>query len=97
MKILLMGHPNAGKSVLFNRLTGASVIESNYPGTTIDYTKGYMRVGGEEGWFNTLEGFFGTYAPPYAPAIFLLPFSLVVFYYILKKERNILKKEKAEE
>jgi ferrous iron transport protein B len=48
MKILLMGHPNVGKSVLFNRLTGANVIESNYPGTTIDYTKGYMRVGGEE-------------------------------------------------
>ena len=63
----------------------------------IDYTKGYMRVGGDRSWFNTLEGFFGTYAPPYAPAIFLLPFSLVVFYYILKKERNILKKEKDEE
>jgi hypothetical protein len=39
--------------------------------------------GGEEGgWFNTLEGFLGTYAPPYAPAIFLLPFSLVVLYCI---------------
>ena len=38
--------------------------------------------GGEGGWFNTLEGFFGTYAPPYAPAIFLLPFSLLVLYCI---------------
>jgi len=46
MKILLMGHPNVGKSVLFNRLTGARVIESNYPGTTVDYTKGYMRLEG---------------------------------------------------
>ncbi|VUT25559.1 MAG: hypothetical protein MOIL_01111 [Candidatus Methanolliviera sp. GoM_oil] len=53
--------------------------------------------GGDRSWFNTLEGFLETYAPPYAPAIFLLPFSLVVFYYILKKERNILKKEKDEE
>jgi ferrous iron transport protein B len=44
MKILLMGHPNVGKSVFFNRLTGARVIESNYPGTTVDYTKGYMRL-----------------------------------------------------
>ncbi len=48
MKILLMGHPNVGKSVFFNRLTGANVIESNYPGTTVDYTKGYMRLEGED-------------------------------------------------
>ena len=43
MKILLIGHPNVGKSVIFNRLTGANVISSNYPGTTVDYCKGYMR------------------------------------------------------
>ncbi len=48
MKILLMGHPNVGKSVLFNRLTGANVTESNYPGTTVDYTKGYMQLDGEQ-------------------------------------------------
>ena len=45
MKVLLMGNPNVGKSALFNRLTGANVIESNYPGTTVDYTKGYMEIG----------------------------------------------------
>ena len=44
MKVLLMGHPNVGKSVIFNRLTGANVVSSNYPGTTVDYTQGYMRV-----------------------------------------------------
>ena len=43
MRVLLMGHPNVGKSVFFNRLTGANIVESNYPGTTVDYTKGYMR------------------------------------------------------
>ncbi|RKY40560.1 MAG: hypothetical protein DRP76_01690 [Candidatus Omnitrophota bacterium] len=48
MKILLMGNPNVGKSTLFNRLTGANVMESNYPGTTVDYTKGYMRMGNED-------------------------------------------------
>ncbi|MCK4859025.1 MAG: hypothetical protein KAS87_00515 [Candidatus Omnitrophica bacterium] len=42
--------------------------------------------GGEEGpFFNTLHGFFAAYAPPYKPAIFLLPFSLVVIYYIYKR------------
>ena len=48
MKILLMGHPNVGKSAVFNRLTGAKVTESNYPGTTVDYTKGYMRLEGKD-------------------------------------------------
>ena len=48
MKILLMGHPNVGKSAVFNRLTGAKVMESNYPGTTVDYTKGYMRLEGKD-------------------------------------------------
>jgi len=48
VKILLMGHPNVGKSAVFNRLTGAKVTESNYPGTTVDYTKGYMRLEGKD-------------------------------------------------
>ncbi|MFO7792105.1 MAG: FeoB small GTPase domain-containing protein [Candidatus Saliniplasma sp.] len=48
MKLLLMGHPNVGKSVVFNRLTGANVTESNYPGTTVDYTQGYMQLDDEE-------------------------------------------------
>ena len=47
-KILLMGNPNVGKSVVFSRLTGVNVIISNYPGTTVDYTRGYMKIKGEE-------------------------------------------------
>jgi len=47
MRILLMGHPNVGKSAVFNRLTGARVTESNYPGTTVDYTKGWVRIEGD--------------------------------------------------
>jgi len=43
----------------------------------------------EKGWFNTAEGFLATYAPPYIPSLLLLPFSLVVLYYI-----KILKSEK---
>lgn len=46
-RILLMGNPNVGKSVIFSRLTGVGVIASNYPGTTVEFTKGYMRLGGE--------------------------------------------------
>ena len=44
----MMGCPNVGKSVLFSRLTGVNVISSNYPGTTVDFTKGYTRIGGEK-------------------------------------------------
>jgi ferrous iron transport protein B len=35
-KIVLAGNPNAGKSVVFNALTGLYVDVSNYPGTTLD-------------------------------------------------------------
>ena len=41
-KIVLMGNPNVGKSVFFSRLTGANVIASNYPGTTVDFSQGKM-------------------------------------------------------
>ncbi len=44
-KISLMGCPNVGKSVVFSRLTGVNVISSNYPGTTVDFTKGTTRIG----------------------------------------------------
>ncbi len=47
-KIILMGSPNVGKSVIFSRLTGANVIASNYPGTTVDFSKGSMRLDGKK-------------------------------------------------
>jgi len=42
-RVLLMGAPNVGKSVIFHRLTGVYVTVSNYPGTTVEVSKGYMR------------------------------------------------------
>jgi ferrous iron transport protein B len=44
MKILLMGNPNVGKSVVFSRLTGVHVVASNYAGTTVGYTKGQLQL-----------------------------------------------------
>ncbi len=44
MRILLMGNPNVGKSVIFSRLTGVDVMISNYPGTTIELRKGKMKL-----------------------------------------------------
>jgi len=38
--VALVGHPNVGKSVLFQRLTGRYVIVANYPGTTVQVSRG---------------------------------------------------------
>ncbi|MDD2836937.1 MAG: FeoB small GTPase domain-containing protein, partial [Methanothrix sp.] len=48
LRIVLMGNPNIGKSVVFSRLTGAEVITSNYPGTTVDFSRGKARVLGSQ-------------------------------------------------
>lgn len=48
MKILLMGNPNVGKSAIFSHLTGIKVTTSNYPGTTVQYSKGYMTYRNEK-------------------------------------------------
>ncbi len=47
-KITIVGSPNVGKSLLFNRLTGAYVTVSNYPGTTVEVSRGKTRIGAEE-------------------------------------------------
>ena len=41
--IALVGHPNVGKSVIFQRLTGQRVAISNYPGTTVEVARGMAR------------------------------------------------------
>ena len=47
-RILLMDNPNVGKSVVFSRLTGVHAVASNYPGTTVSYMCGSMKVGEKE-------------------------------------------------
>lgn len=41
-KIILVGNPNVGKSVIFNYLTGRYVNVSNYPGTTVEIASGKL-------------------------------------------------------
>ncbi|MFT9493546.1 FeoB small GTPase domain-containing protein [Anaerosolibacter sp.] len=47
-KVALVGSPNVGKSVLFNSLTGAYVTVSNYPGTTVEVSRGKGKIGNKE-------------------------------------------------
>jgi ferrous iron transport protein B len=44
--LVLVGNPNVGKSVLFGALTGKYVTVSNYPGTTVEVTRGAATIGG---------------------------------------------------
>lgn len=43
-KIALFGNPNTGKSVVFHNLTGSYATVSNYPGTTVDVTRGKGKI-----------------------------------------------------
>ena len=43
-KVVLVGNPNVGKSLIFNELSGMNVDVSNYPGTTVELTKGVYGV-----------------------------------------------------
>ncbi|HEY90782.1 MAG TPA: ferrous iron transport protein B [Dehalococcoidia bacterium] len=47
-KIAIVGSPNVGKSVVFNRLTGRYAAISNYPGTTVDILRGKARLDGRD-------------------------------------------------
>jgi ferrous iron transport protein B len=45
-KIVLVGCPNVGKSVVFNNLTGAYTTVSNYPGTSVEVSRGHCQIDG---------------------------------------------------
>ena len=46
--ILLVGNPNVGKSTIFGALTGQYATVSNYPGTTVEVTRGQASYHGSE-------------------------------------------------
>ncbi len=46
-KIVLVGNPNVGKSVIFGLLTGKYVTVSNYPGTTVEVSHGNLSLDGK--------------------------------------------------
>jgi ferrous iron transport protein B len=44
----LVGNPNAGKTTLFNKLTGLRAKTANFPGTTIERRVGHARISGNK-------------------------------------------------
>ncbi len=57
-KVILIGSPNSGKSLLFNRLTGLSQKVANFPGITVDVGSGRLQSLPDK----TLVDFPGTYS-----------------------------------
>lgn len=43
--LVLIGNPNVGKSVIFGAMTGRYATVSNYPGTSVEISKGMARFG----------------------------------------------------
>lgn len=85
----LVGLKNLGEVHSFSKVVMGSLLVWIVAGFDLFAMITESIPGGEEGgWFNTAEGFFNTYAPPYSLAIFLLPFSLVVIYYIRKRKEG---------
>ena len=48
--IMLVSNPNAGKTTLFNQITGLRHKTSNYPGTTLDLRSGPIEVNESGAW-----------------------------------------------
>lgn len=44
-RLALVGNPNAGKTSLFNALTGGSQKVGNFPGVTVEKASGHLRLG----------------------------------------------------
>ncbi len=59
---VIVGPMNVGKSALFNRLTGAGVVTANYPGTSIEVSRGALTVGSDRYTLLDTPGIGGIFA-----------------------------------
>ena len=58
LTIALAGNPNAGKTTLFNSLTGLNQKVANYPGVTVERKEGVWQLGGENAILIDLPGLY---------------------------------------
>jgi len=58
-RVALAGNPNAGKTSLFNQLTGLRAKTANFPGTTIECRSATVSVGGQRVQLLDLPGLYG--------------------------------------
>lgn len=70
-KILLIGNPNVGKSVIFSKLTGHEVMASNYAGTTVTYSSGKAKLHGKQAVITDVPGMYSLEATSIAEQVAL--------------------------
>jgi len=58
-RVALIGNPNAGKTTLFNRLTGLRAKTANFPGTTLERRVGTVHLAGGPADIEDLPGLYG--------------------------------------
>ncbi|MEP6704473.1 MAG: FeoB small GTPase domain-containing protein, partial [Acidobacteriota bacterium] len=58
LTIALAGNPNAGKTTLFNSLTGLNQKVANYPGVTVERKEGVWSLGGRPATLIDLPGLY---------------------------------------
>lgn len=100
MRIALVGNPNAGKSTLFNLLTGMHQKIGNYPGVTVDKKRGFFTLpNGQEIELVDLPGSYSIYPHTLDETILIRellanrdePFDLILFLAdATKLSRNLL-------
>ena len=56
--IALVGNPNAGKTSLFNRLTGLRAKTANFPGTTVEHRRAHLSLNGLDATLIDLPGLY---------------------------------------
>ena len=58
MRLLLVGHPNAGTSTLFNALTGGHAKVGNWHGVTVGALEKTAKIGGRDAVLIDLPGIY---------------------------------------
>jgi ferrous iron transport protein B len=58
LRVALVGNPNAGKTTLFNALTGLRQKVANYPGVTVERKEGWFQAEGREVHLMDLPGIY---------------------------------------
>jgi ferrous iron transport protein B len=58
LTVALVGNPNAGKTTLFNRLTGLRAKTANFPGTTVEHRQAKLNLGGHATTLVDLPGLY---------------------------------------